>query len=143
MRDVPITGNLLKMIKNYKKHFVPIAKYSEDGCLIKTGKKVKPTKPKQSDYFFNGVTCGGRFTEAAWNKLLEGLIEELGFEFDWHSLRHTYASILYEAGVDTLTAKELLGHSDVKTTMGIYTHLSERGKKHSISKLDDFFRKEK
>ena len=143
IRNVPITENLYEMILKYKKHFVPIAKYTDDGCLVKTGKKIKPTKPKPNDYFFNGVTCGGRFTETAWNKLLEGLIDELGFDFDWHSLRHTYASILYEAGVDTLTAKELLGHSDVKTTMGIYTHLSERGKKHSISKLDDFFKSSK
>ncbi len=140
IRNVPITENLYEMILKYKKHFVPIAKYTDDGCLVKTGKKIKPTKPKSTDYFFNGVTCGGRFTETAWNKLLKGLIDEIGFDFDWHSLRHTYASILYEAGVDTLTAKELLGHSDVKTTMGIYTHLSERGKKHSISKLDEFFK---
>ena len=75
--------------------------------------------------------------------MLKGLIDEIGFDFDWHSLRHTYASILYEAGVDTLTAKELLGHSDVKTTMGIYTHLFERGKKHSISKLDEFLKNTK
>ncbi len=58
--------------------------------------------------------------------------------FGWHDLRHTYATILYEADVDKLTAKELLGHADLSTTMKIYTHLSEQKKIHSIDKLDSF-----
>ena len=42
-----------------------------------------------------------------------------------HQLRHGYATILYEAGVDELTAKELLGHADIQTTHAIYTHLRQ------------------
>ena len=37
-----------------------------------------------------------------------------------HWLRHTFATVLYLAGVDVLTAKEQLGHTDIKTTLGIY-----------------------
>jgi site-specific recombinase XerD len=58
--------------------------------------------------------------------------------FTWHCLRHTYATILYDAGVDVLTAKDLLGHEDVKTTLGIYTHLSEEKKQNDISKLNSY-----
>ncbi len=58
--------------------------------------------------------------------------------FGWHDLRHTYATILFEAGVDVLTAQYLLGHASPETTMKIYTHLSEAQKKKSIKKLDDF-----
>lgn len=58
--------------------------------------------------------------------------------FGWHDLRHTYATILFEAGVDVLTAQYLLGHSDPSTTMNIYTHLSETQKSRSIVKLNDF-----
>ena len=58
-----------------------------------------------------------------------------------HWLRHTYITLLYMAGVDVLTAKEQAGHSDIKTTMGIYTHLDSEHKIQNISKLDDYLKK--
>lgn len=53
-------------------------------------------------------------------------------------LRHTYATILYHAGVDVLTAKELLGHSKIQTTLDIYTHLDSQFKNKNIDKLNSF-----
>ncbi len=41
----------------------------------------------------------------------------------WHALRHTFASQLAQGGVSILVIKELLGHSDLKTTMR-YSHLT-------------------
>jgi len=38
-----------------------------------------------------------------------------------HWLRHTFATMLYMTGVDVLTAKEQLGHADIKTTLEIYS----------------------
>lgn len=81
---------------------------------------------------------GEMMTEAAWNNHLKKIVKEVGFEFTYHQLRHTYATILYSAGVDPLTAQHLLGHSDVKTTMSIYTHLDEQKKISSIEKLDNY-----
>ena len=52
-----------------------------------------------------------------------------------HDLRHTYATLLYDAGVDVKTAAYLLGHSDIRVTMDIYTHLSEERKAKSTSEL--------
>lgn len=58
--------------------------------------------------------------------------------FTPHQLRHTYASMLYKAGIDVLTAKDQLGHSDIKTTLNIYTHLDSIYKAHSMNKLNDY-----
>jgi integrase len=57
-----------------------------------------------------------------------------------HYFRHNYASLLYEAGIDVISAKEWLGHSDVVTTLRIYTHLSDRKKKVNADRLRDVFR---
>lgn len=43
----------------------------------------------------------------------------------FHDLRHTHASLLLEAGVDFKTISERLGHSTIKQTMDIYTHVSK------------------
>ncbi|MBO7669845.1 MAG: site-specific integrase [Oscillospiraceae bacterium] len=55
-----------------------------------------------------------------------------------HVMRHSYATMLYDAGVDPYTAQKLLGHADIQTTLAIYTHLKQQRENNSIKKLKDY-----
>lgn len=81
---------------------------------------------------------GSVYTRCAWEYALECYSRQLGFTVKAHNLRHTYCTILFEAGVDVLTAQHLMGHADSSTTMGIYTHLRDLKKAASIAKLDAY-----
>ena len=60
-----------------------------------------------------------------------------GFEgFHFHVLRHTYTTNLLANGAKPKDVQELLGHSDVSTTMNIYAHASRESKKSSAKLLD-------
>ena len=55
-----------------------------------------------------------------------------GFEIiSIHGFRHTHCSLLFESGVPMKDVQERLGHSDIQTTMNIYTHVTENSRENS------------
>ena len=57
----------------------------------------------------------------------------------FHSLRHTYATRLFEKGVQLKTVQKLLGHSSIEITADIYTHVMDSEKISAVQKLNDLF----
>ncbi|MBA9087371.1 integrase [Fontibacillus solani] len=55
-----------------------------------------------------------------------------------HGLRHTHASLLFEAGATIKEVQERLGHSDIKMTMNIYTHVTKTVKELTASRFEKF-----
>lgn len=55
-----------------------------------------------------------------------------------HQLRHAYATMLFEAGINEKDAQELMGHSDINLTRQIYTHIRNERKEETAMKLNSF-----
>lgn len=119
------------------------------------------TLPKVSPFVLTNAR-GGMMTEDSWKRLYQSYMLDMNIKYGFggsinkhannidvpmiintftpHELRHTFCTIMFEAGIDALTAKEQLGHSDIKTTLSIYTHLSAQHKELQVNKLDDFLK---
>ncbi len=63
-------------------------------------------------------------------------LSELDDNFHFHTLRHTYTTNLLSNGAAPKDVQELLGHSDVSTTMNVYAHANREGKRNSTRLLD-------
>ncbi|MBF4501196.1 site-specific integrase [Savagea sp. SN6] len=55
-----------------------------------------------------------------------------------HGLRHTHCSLLFEAGASLKEVQDRLGHSDIQTTMNIYTHVTEKAQEEAINKFSNY-----
>lgn len=92
-------------------------------------------KTKKSIYFMtknDGSRLDDKLLVARYKSLLKkAKVRYLSF----HSLRHTFATRALESGIDIKTLSEILGHSNVSTTLNIYTHSLIKHKKQQIKKI--------
>ena len=58
--------------------------------------------------------------------------------FTMHQFRHTFCTMMYDAGVDVKTAQNILGHNSVNITLDIYTHLSGYKKSINVDKMNSY-----
>ena len=115
-RVVPLSERILKLLRIYYKTY----------------------KPKK--LLFEGVD-GGRYSNRSAQNILNKAVKKTGIKkkVTLHTLRHSYATHLLEAGTDLRYIQVLLGHKNSKTTE-IYTHVSQSSLQNIKSPLDLLFR---
>ncbi len=91
-------------------------------------------KPKE--YLFEGQ-FGGKYSSRSAQTVFKQAMKraKINKVVGIHGLRHSYATHLFESGADISLIKELLGHKDIKTTLG-YTHVAKRNLVKVKSPLD-------
>lgn len=113
IRDIPIIKEIVDILKAIKE---------EDGYYILSN-SAKPIEPRTYRKFYNKF-------------MKESGVEPIKF----HALRHTFASINIENGVDVKTISDILGHSDIAITLKTYTHTTQKAKERAIEKFNNMFK---
>lgn len=76
------------------------------------------------------------------NEILNDFIDRHDFhKITVHGLRHTHASLLFEAGADIKDVQTRLGHSNITTTMDTYTHVTETSSIKTAAKFQKYMEK--
>lgn len=147
IRTIPMgeaLSNLLKKEKarqeaNEKEYgdYYTIVMVKDDGEIIECQKMFNPTSKRIHPVCIND---NGEWTNLNSSRYVSRIVkQEMGIDFDFHSLRHSNATHLLDAGVDIKVVQERLGHKSVTTTYDNYIHVSnamnDKGKKIADSLL--------
>ena len=137
--DVDLTNLTISVNKSYdfKQQTVKLPKTAAGVRMIPIPEILADVLRQEPRTSLLVCTHGGKlWTNSSWKFAFDKYIAQLGIQTTTHCLRHTYCTILYEAGVDVLTAQKWMGHADSATTMGIYTHLRDQKQAASIAQLN-------
>ena len=124
--DIDLENAIIRTIgKGDKERIIPLGDYAI--CAIKIymdGYRESLLINGVNDYLFIN-NHGNKMTRVGFFKIIKKLAREKDIKtnFSPHTLRHSFATHLLDAGADLRSIQELLGHSDIKTTQ-IYTHIS-------------------
>jgi len=126
----------IRQSKYKKDRIVPLSSY------ISKGLKKYLSLEHPHIWLFNGKEPDGRYSVRGLSWVMRQALKKTGIDksVNLHSLRHSYATHLLEEGVNIVTVKELLGHSEVATTM-IYLHVAQIAVVSAHSPLDTLYRK--
>lgn len=124
-REIPVPDILKPELKKLKK--LATEEKLKLGALYNENKLLFPSQ--------TGTYIDAKNLQRSWKRALERY--NIPYR-KFHALRHTYATALFEKGVNIVTVSKLLGHSTIKTTE-IYTHVLENVKKEEVQVLNEFF----
>ena len=112
--------------------------------LIQKYKKIQEQKWRNQGKIFDDesllftTSTGTAIDSSNLLKKWKSFLQENNIDYKkWHSLRHSYASLLFQAGADIKTVQELLGHADINTTSQIYIHVFPETKKQAVNLLNE------
>src|SRR2546426_8449140 len=91
-----------------------------------------------SDFVFAGDSRKPRWPDSMLADYLKPAAAKAGIgKIGWHTFRHTYSTLLHALGTAPAVQKELLRHSDIQTTLNIYTQAVTSAKREAASKVAD------
>ena len=124
IRTIPLPVNIQNMLKQHYK----------DQLLEKM---YMGTKYNENEVIF-ADEYGNPIEQKRPTRRLNKLCKDLDIpKRGYHALRHSYATRLFELGVDVKTVQSLLGHSDLSTTNNIYVHVMDEVKLKAVEKLNN------
>jgi integrase/recombinase XerD len=120
--------------KGKKDRYVPLAEMTLS-TLREYWKKEQP-----KEWLFPGKGTSGYLSKGSAQKVFYAAAARAGIKkrVSIHSLRHSFATHLLEAGVDIRYIQEILGHANLKTTE-IYTHVSKKKIEKIVNPLDRIY----
>ena len=141
IQDVDLDRKMLhiRQGKGRKDRYVPIG-----DCLSRGLQKYLQAE-RPYVWLVNGKTNTGQlqqFTGAGVRWVVKEAARKSGIkkQVTSHVLRHTYATHLLEMGLDIITLKNLLGHSDIQSTL-VYLHIAQLGRERAFNPMDKLYGK--
>jgi integrase len=134
-KDIDFEKKLLTINKAIAKGVLGSTKSNKNRYIPLTNSVIEMLKNRKRDNDLIFFEDNSFLIQARYVKRLHKLCKDLRFRrIGWHVLRHTFASHLAQKGISLKAIQELLGHSDIKTTMR-YAHLSPRELRQAVDVL--------
>ena len=115
--------------------------------LLKHRHKQNELKQHYGDYYYSEhefVCCKDDGTPIAPNENFNSTFrhfikKHVPFNCRFHDLRHTHATLLLEAGINPKVIQERLGHTNITTTLNIYSHVTKNMEEDSLLQFEKTF----